>query len=111
MPIFYNKKLNSAAFQDQVCQGCGLRFVDFEHAGLLGCPQCYTSFMENLMLMLQRIHGSHKHIGSRPVNMRKRYHSQNIGKLKLELTAAIATEQYEKAAELRDIIKDMERQL
>jgi protein arginine kinase activator len=114
MPIQENEKLNSSKyppFSEPVCKSCGLHYSEFERSGFLGCPRCYTCFAENLKLMLQKIHGSHKHIGSRPVNLRKRFQSQDLEKLKLQLRTAIEGEAYENAAELRDLIKDLERQL
>lgn len=93
------------------CSGCGITYEEFQRRGLLGCGQCYGSFMEELKVLLRRIHGSNKHIGDRPVNKRIYIHRPNIEKLRSELQIAIEQEQFEKAAKLRDMIQDIERQL
>jgi len=93
------------------CSGCGLAYEDFQKTGLLGCGQCYGSFMEELKILLRRIHGSNKHIGDRPVNKRIYVHQPNLTKLYSELQIAIEHEQFEKAAKLRDMIRDIERQI
>lgn len=114
MSLQENEKLNSSKYPtlaDPVCKGCGLHYSEVERSGLLGCPKCYVCFAENLKLMLQKIHGSHKHIGSRPVQLRRRIQSHDLEKLKTQLRKAIDGEAFEKAAELRDLIKDLERQL
>ncbi|MDZ7260554.1 MAG: UvrB/UvrC motif-containing protein [candidate division KSB1 bacterium] len=93
------------------CSGCNMTMSDFEKTGLLGCAECYQTFSEELKVILRRIHGSNKHIGSRPMNRRTRVPQPDLNKLRKELNLAIKKEQYERAAELRDLIRDVEREL
>ena len=44
------------------CPECGLTFNEFQKTGLLGCGHCYDCFMDELKILLRRIHGSNKHI-------------------------------------------------
>jgi len=97
--------------EELVCKNCGIRYRDFERTGLFGCPRCYDAFFEALKVLLRRIHGSDKHIGSRPFKLRQRGKSQDLNQLREQLQVAISNQDYEKAAHLRDLIKDIERQL
>lgn len=93
-----------------VCTRCGTHYADFEQSGLLGCPDCYLSFENKITSLLVRIHGSSKHIGSRPVHLRMKGSVANLNQLKTQLKTAITRQNYEEAARLRDLIKDIERQ-
>lgn len=92
------------------CPSCGMTIGKFEVRGLLGCEQCYQTFESELTDLLRRIHGSHKHIGSRPRPNRK-ITTSDLNALQKKLKAAISAEDFEKAAECRDMIRDLEREL
>ena len=93
---------------DIKCDYCQLTWDDFQDKGLLGCGHCYESFAEPLKKVLRKMHGSNKHIGNRPSVKRKVGSIEELNKLRNELERTIKTENYERAAELRDIIKDIE---
>lgn len=93
------------------CSECGLTFDEFQKTGLFGCGQCYDSFIEEVKVLLRRIHGSNKHIGDRPICKRVYMHHPNLEKLKSDLKRAVEHEQFEKAADIRDMIRDVERQM
>jgi protein arginine kinase activator len=91
------------------CPVCGLTFREFRESGRLGCPQDYQVFKEGLKLLLERIHGSSKHVGKVPT----RIDSDTAKKralldLRSQLEEAIHREEYERAAELRDRIRTLE---
>jgi protein arginine kinase activator len=93
------------------CSACGLTYNDFREGGRLGCPVCYESFKKHLKPLLRRIHGSNVHIGKSPRTSRGVFEKRRqIENLKVELGKAVETEDFEKAAELRDRIKELERQ-
>jgi protein arginine kinase activator len=92
------------------CPGCNTSLDEFEKTGLLGCDQCYETFAKELAILLRRIHGSSKHIGSRPRPRRVVSAERDLVKLRKELTEAIGKEKFERAAELRDLIRDAERE-
>lgn len=92
------------------CTGCGSTWEDFQNTGLLGCEICYQIFQEDLSRVLRRIHGSSQHIGSRPRSQRSNIDRSEIEVIRKELQAAIRNEDFELAAELRDMIRDAERQ-
>jgi protein arginine kinase activator len=93
-----------------VCPGCGMSFKNVRETGRMGCSECYQVFEEELDPILRRIHGNSQHIGKIPsrggekVLMKKK-----INDLKNSLQQALAREDYEKAAEIRDSIKSMEK--
>jgi len=94
------------------CSNCGMSFQDISQTGKLGCAECYTVFEKELEPTLRRIHGNSKHIGKIPARGGEKVLIKNkIENLKSQLQKAIASEQYEKAAEIRDSIKDMEKKL
>lgn len=93
------------------CPDCKLTLKEFENLGLLGCARCYEIFKDELEGLLRRIHGSNKHIGSRPRPERVIGNVPDLDALRKELMAAIEQENYESAAEYRDMIRDLEREL
>ena len=91
------------------CDGCSMSFDDFRKSGKLGCGSCYNIFRENLSPILRRIHGNIEHTGKVPEKFLRCVETTNeIERLKAELTAAISSEKYEMAADLRDRIRDLE---
>lgn len=94
------------------CSNCGSSFADIIHTGKLGCSDCYHVFEDELEPSLRRLQGNSAHNGKIPArNGEKALIRKQVEKLKLGLQEAIAAEQYEKAAEIRDQIKSMENQL
>ncbi len=94
------------------CGGCGLTFKQFTRSGLLGCARCYDEFGSRLDPLLQRMHGAVQHTGKVPrrqggvLNLRRQAEG-----LRHELDEAIAAEEYERAARLRDQIRELELQI
>jgi len=100
----------SDAAASVTCTGCGSTWEDFQNTGLLGCEICYQIFQRDLSRVLRRIHGSSQHIGSRPRSQRSNIDVAEVEVIRKELQAAIRNEDFELAAELRDMIRDAERQ-
>lgn len=93
------------------CTGCGITFKQFRSVGRLGCPQCYTSFHDDLLPLLESIHQDIQHVGKCPPQTSAntlRHHE--LVRLRGELKAAIEQENYEEAARLRDQIQTTESQ-
>ena len=91
------------------CSMCGMSFDDFRRSGKLGCPNCYRVFRDNLEPILRRLHGGSEHTGKVPARLADEIKTTNeIERLKAELASAVENEQYEKAAELRDRIRELE---
>jgi protein arginine kinase activator len=93
------------------CPKCGLTYAEFRQRGRLGCSACYKLFQKGLTPLLERIHGSTQHLGkipSREGSSRKR--ERELTELKRELSRVVQREEYEKAAHLRDRIRELEEQ-
>jgi protein arginine kinase activator len=92
------------------CSRCGYEYSDFRHMGRFGCPECYASFEAQLNQLLRHIHGATRHVGKVPARIGERVVSyrQRIGQLKEELARAVESENYERAAQLRDEIRELE---
>ncbi|HAV42897.1 TPA: hypothetical protein DCX15_02635 [bacterium] len=92
------------------CPKCHLSFANFKERGMLGCSDCYESFEEELTHMLRRIHGNIQHVGKIPTKIKTELELKDkIFELKRELEMAIKNEEFERAAQLRDQIREMER--
>ena len=89
------------------CPNCGMLFSEFPKVGRFGCSQCYTAFRPQITQMLTRIHGSTQHKGEAPAPAKVDLASEIKIELSLEeeLRKAIAAEDFEKAAQIRDKIK------
>jgi protein arginine kinase activator len=93
------------------CENCGCSFADFRQTGRLGCSECYAVFAPKLEPILRRIHGSSNHTGKVPARSGGRArHRREIDRLRAELQKLIDREEFEKAAEIRDAIREMESQ-
>lgn len=94
------------------CEKCGLMERQFVKQGLLGCGHCYKSFEERLEPLLRRIHGSSKHGGKVPERaggpLRQ---AREIESLKNQLREAIKLEEFERAVEIRDRIRELEKDM
>jgi protein arginine kinase activator len=87
---------------DLCCPDCGTRFMDFRGSGRLGCPSDYEGFSKGLLPLLQRIHGATRHVGK---VARRRPEAGKRLRLRTLLRDAIAREDYEEAARLRDRLR------
>ncbi|HHT28070.1 MAG TPA: hypothetical protein GXZ82_12595 [Firmicutes bacterium] len=93
------------------CDNCGLTFADFRRLGTLGCSQCYTQFEALLEPLLKRIHGNTQHTGKPPTSGGTAHLRRELEEARRQLRDAISIEAYEKAAELRDRIRELEKTL
>lgn len=91
------------------CKGCGSSFDDIARSGEVGCAECYHTFYERLLPLIQRIYGDTKHRGKVPGGNLMTVNPQNrLSVMRRELREAIDTENFEHAAELRDRIRSLE---
>ncbi len=95
---------------DVKCPVCGMTFHEFRQKGLLGCPNDYQEFEQHLAPLLERAHGGNAfHTGKVPPNASRDQQRQNrLLRLRGSLKEALAREDYEGAAKLRDEIKKLE---
>jgi protein arginine kinase activator len=94
------------------CPNCRLTFQDIKQSGKLGCSQCYQVYAKELESSLRRIHGNSQHLGKIPRRGgEKVFLNRQLEELKSRLQEAVRQEEYEKAADIRDELKEMEKRL
>lgn len=91
------------------CARCGYDYSSFKKVGRLGCPECYDAFGEQLEPLLRQLHGSTRHQGKTPAGLGDRARiRRELADLQEALSEAVAREDYETAATIRDRIKSLE---
>ncbi len=94
------------------CPKCNMTYNEFVQSGRLGCGNCYEYFRKQLNPLLGRLHGHSQHIGKVPLAIKERFvRLKRLKEIKDELQRAILKEEYEKAAQLRDMIIAEEKRL
>jgi protein arginine kinase activator len=96
------------------CEACGMSWSDFRQKGLFGCPHDYDVFERELSPLIERAHeGATHHAGKSPARIADGAAVQRrealLTRLRRELTQAVQAEDYEKAARLRDQVRELEQ--
>lgn len=105
----------------QKCPTCGTSFAEFKQTGRLGCPGCYAAFEAQLEPILDQAHeGGTEHVGKQtPVRgtpgaeesrERAQARTRRLEHIRTTLREAIESEQYERAAALRDELRREEHE-
>ena len=96
----------------EACEHCGFTLEDYRKVGRLGCSQCYTAFLGEILPMLAKMHHGIKHEGKVPSGMADSLAlRKKLAAMKKDLDSAIAEENFEAAVKLRDGIKELEAQV
>ncbi|MEQ2528927.1 hypothetical protein EKG37_20080 [Robertmurraya yapensis] len=95
------------------CEECSMTYQQFIQIGRFGCANCYETFKEQINPILRRLHsGDGTHNGKIPSRIGGGLHlRKNIETLKQSIQELITREEFEKAAEIRDQIRSLEKQL
>jgi len=102
----------STGTEKQACPLCSMNFQEFRNTGRLGCPYDYEVFRDELMPLLENIHEETRHTGKIPRRApRDPVRQTELIQLRNEQKRAIAAEDYEAAARIRDKIKAIEQEL
>ena len=104
------------------CPGCGMPYADFKSKGRLGCARCYAVFAPVLVPLLEKVHGAARHKGAAPprapepepeveveVEPEAPEAPESGVSLEEQLKEAVAAEDYEQAAALRDQIRALRK--
>ncbi|MEE0872217.1 MAG: UvrB/UvrC motif-containing protein [Ruminococcus sp.] len=102
------------------CEFCGSSYPEIAKTGMVGCARCYDLFADRLLPSIRRIHGNTTHCGKnspsakeekiRQAGSKPASREEKLSALKQELDAAVKEQNFERAAELRDQIKETEAQ-
>ncbi len=88
------------------CTLCASTFDEIVKNGRVGCSKCYEVFREELEPTVKRVHGNVKHVGRTPAGRIESQPEQDeITLLRQQLNEAVAREDYESAAQIRDKIR------
>jgi protein arginine kinase activator len=92
------------------CPFCGLKLEEFKKTGRLGCSHCYVAFEGNLRGLLRRLHGSVQHVGKvyLPPDPTRAEQQERLAGLRRKLDKAVELEDFERAAQIRDMIRTLE---
>lgn len=91
------------------CPSCGTTLNEIIKTGKIGCAHCYETFSEELARSIEKIHGKSMHTGKVPHSAAGSIRRKNLlTEYKMELNRMIAEQEFEKAAEIRDKIKELE---
>lgn len=95
------------------CDRCHMTYQQFAKVGRFGCSHCYKAFQEQLTPLLKRLHsGNHAHAGKIPKRIGGTIHlHKQLSQLKQKLHEHIVKEEFEKAAEIRDEIREIEKRI
>jgi protein arginine kinase activator len=98
-----------ARLDQRACPVCGITFHEFRTKGRLGCPHDYDFFERELTPLIMNIHGETKHVGKRPKRGATGIDRQTEKiRLRRAMKEAIEMEDYEKASQLRDQLRELE---
>ena len=93
------------------CARCGFTQADFKKTGRLGCSACYVTFAEGLGSLLKAMHKGTEHVGKLPERAHREIElGDRMRTLTEDLEKAVAEENYEGAAALRDQIKQLKHE-
>lgn len=94
------------------CPMCGTSLSAIRKTGNAGCSKCYETFRSQFMPLISRIHGKTVHNGRIPASAQANISIKSqIDELEKELKNAIDTQEFEKAAKIRDQLNELRKSL
>ena len=98
----------ASAVNEKICPSCGMDYKQFKKVGRLGCSTCYSEFESDLGPLLKKIHGADEHTGKNWILIKgssKPSSKIPLADLSVKLQKAVEKEDFESAAEIRDMIR------
>lgn len=94
------------------CPTCGMTESEVMRTGRAGCADCYSCFEDLFLPYIRKLQGTTAHVGQAPAPAGDSAQPARspVEDLKAKLQQAIAQENYEEAARLRDEIRRLEGQ-
>ena len=107
-PFFQNLKIGSV--KDVVCPVCKTSLKEFKTTGVLGCANCYNTFVEEVKEILAQIspNTTHKQETISKPKAKRQTKAEKIENLKNELKLAVQEERYEDAGKIKKQIQALE---
>ncbi len=101
----------TASDDQPTCQVCHLTLSEFLANNRFGCSHCYDAFREHVEPLLARYHGTAVHTGRTPQTGQIEGATARLARrtqLDQSLKNAIASEDFERAARLRDELRGLD---
>lgn len=101
---------HSTGSDPHTCPVCGMTWQQFKQHGIVGCAYDYTHFESKLTPIIKRTQESAtSHNGKLPTKIRKTDSAiaATAARLRRELQQAVESENYERAAQLRDQLNSL----
>ena len=109
-PTFFHLDAPKNHTANLVCPNCHTTLSDIQKRGHLGCSECYSVFFDYIKKPIREIHGFTKHVGKVPKKFTPNPEKADIlSDLKRKLEDAVAIQNFEEAAVIRDKIKEFEK--
>ena len=91
------------------CDVCGISYLEFRNQGRFGCPHDYDAFKDDLLPLLESVHGDTQHAGKAPRRApRAKGDQHELAQLRRQLQQFVTEEKYEEAGRIRDQIRKLE---
>ena len=105
-----NEEAEPVGAVDARCPFCATDLAEFKKVGRLGCSHCYVALERHLRTLLRRLHGGTQHVGKvyLPPDPSEAELERRLMGLRRRLARAVDSEDFERAAELRDEIRSLE---
>ncbi len=91
------------------CPDCGMTLTHYKEKTLLGCPECYITFKEQLLPIIANLQEKQtQHVGRSPKRASADVDRHiAIRRLLTDLERAVTQEAYEEAADIRDSLREL----
>jgi protein arginine kinase activator len=107
--LLEGKDVVGAAEVKDSCPRCGMKASDFRKQGKLGCPECFLAFDKDVRAIVSQMAARPRHSGKLPRTLVVESSAGAEGEgLREELREAVEREEYERAARLRDRLREMD---
>ncbi len=106
--VDFSSDPTASAVSEKICHSCGMDYKQFKKVGRLGCSKCYSEFESDLGPLLKKIHGADEHTGKNWILIRESSKPSSkipLADLSGKLKKAVEKEDFESAAEIRDMIR------
>ena len=96
----------------KICPLCSTSLFEIKNNSVLGCPNCYSFFKDEIKLLIQKNANDAAYSGTAPENS-KNQEDFLLNRMQIEqkLNESIQKEEYEKAAVYRDYLNDLDKNL
>lgn len=107
---FYAKKQASDPENKILCSVCGRSLAIIRKTGIAGCPECYSTFSQEIHEMLRNFGVQQNYTGMLPRRLASfRNTLTDRMDIQLKLEESVRNEDYEKAAVYRDFLHALEK--